>query len=366
MNNFKKQFELVMQQALGSKINPVEEIPVISEMEKQILLNNRDIAREIAQKPELKGFEESYNLLKDDYSRELFLTLVTFRLLGPTKVALPLADKNLWIESVDFERLCKNQNEPAINCGGFVFNLFDLKPLGYDYQVYTSGIGVLFTYVLKEYEYHKNDIHFMVEEGDYVIDGGAFIGDTALYFADAVGEKGKVFSFEFVKGNLDVVSKNMELNPHLKDRIQFFENPLWSNSNESLYIYEAGPATKVLMQEFPGYSNKIPAKSIDDFMKEQNLSKMDFIKLDIEGAELDCLKGAQKTIDKFQPKLAVCIYHKPDDFVTIPQYIKNTHPYYDLYIDHHTASLGETVLYCVPPKKAKKPNKVFKKETVAV
>lgn len=360
MKDFKKSFEMCMQQALSSKVNPVEEYPTINPMEKQIILNNREIAREIAQKPELKGFEETYNLLNDDYSRELYLKLLAFKVLGATKVALPLSDKNLWIESVDFESLCMDRAEPAINCGGISFNLFDLKPLGHNYRVFTTGVGILFAYVFQEYEYHKNDIDFMPEEGDYVIDGGAFVGDTALYFADAIGQKGKVFSFEFVKGNLELVNKNLNLNPHLKERIEIYENALWSNSQEHLYMYEAGPATKVLMEEFPGYTSKIPSKSIDDLMKEQNIEKMDLIKLDIEGAELECLKGAQKTIDKFQPKLAICIYHKPDDFITIPQYIKNTHPYYDLYIDHHTASLGETVLYCVPQNRVSKADKMNK------
>lgn len=59
MKDFKKSFEMCMQQALSSKVNPVEEYPTINPMEKQIILNNREIAREIAQKPELKGFEET-------------------------------------------------------------------------------------------------------------------------------------------------------------------------------------------------------------------------------------------------------------------------------------------------------------------
>lgn len=362
MKNFTKNFEMSVQQALGSKINPVEEVPILSEMERQIIRNNRDLARQIVQNPDLKGFEVSYNLLNDDYSRELFIKLLTFRLLGATKVALPLADKNIWATMFDDEAPCRR--DETIQQGNINFYLYDLNPMGHDYKLFAHS--TVFEYFLQEYEYHKNNIDFAAEEGDYVIDGGAFVGDTALYFANVVGKKGKVFSFEFVKDNLDIFNKNIELNPHFKDRIKVFENALWSNSQENLYMYGVGAGTKVLMEEFPGYLAKIPSKSIDDLMEEQNIEKMDFIKLDIEGAELACLKGARKTIEKFQPKLAVCIYHKPDDFITIPQYIKSTHPYYDLYIDHHTASLGETVLYCVPQNRVKKVNKKTNKEAVAV
>ena len=73
------------------------------------------------------------------------------------------------------------------------------------------------------------------------------------------------------------------------------------------------------------------------------------IKLDVEGAELESLKGAEKTILRDKPKLAVCIYHKPEDLTQIPLYIKNLVPEYKLYIRHHSNRFTETVLYAVMP-----------------
>ena len=70
--------------------------------------------------------------------------------------------------------------------------------------------------------------------------------------------------------------------------------------------------------------------------------------MDVEGAELESLKGAQKVIQRDKPKLAICIYHKPEDMVEIPLYIKELIPEYKLYIRHHSNYIFETVLYAIP------------------
>jgi hypothetical protein len=71
----------------------------------------------------------------------------------------------------------------------------------------------------------------------------------------------------------------------------------------------------------------------------------DFIKMDIEGAELETLKGAEQTIRRFRPKLAICLYHRPEDFVTIPRFLDRVLPQYQFAIGHFTIHAEETVLY---------------------
>lgn len=91
----------------------------------------------------------------------------------------------------------------------------------------------------------------------------------------------------------------------------------------------------------------IPVMPIDEAIDAAD--KITMIKMDIEGAELEALKGARKTIQRDKPKLAVCIYHKPEDMIQIPMFIKELVPEYKLYVRHHSNHQGETVLYAVMP-----------------
>lgn len=75
---------------------------------------------------------------------------------------------------------------------------------------------------------------------------------------------------------------------------------------------------------------------------------MSFIKMDIEGADLEALKGCQNTIRRYHPKLAISVYHKPEDIIEIPCYIKELVPEYRLYLRHYGNGDTETVLYALP------------------
>jgi len=72
-----------------------------------------------------------------------------------------------------------------------------------------------------------------------------------------------------------------------------------------------------------------------------------YIKMDIEGAELNALKGAANTIKKNKPRLAICVYHKPEDILEIPVFLSELVPSYQFYLRHHSQYYIETVLYAV-------------------
>lgn len=89
---------------------------------------------------------------------------------------------------------------------------------------------------------------------------------------------------------------------------------------------------------------EIKVKALDDIVMEDRPT---FIKMDIEGAEMEALKGSQKIIQAYRPKLAICIYHRPEDLFEIPLFIKELREDYRLLIRQYEDSRFETVCYAI-------------------
>jgi len=90
-----------------------------------------------------------------------------------------------------------------------------------------------------------------------------------------------------------------------------------------------------------GKKEKVKALKIDTIVEELGLEKVDFIKMDIEGAEIDALLGAEQTIKRFKPKLAICTYHRPTDSEEIKKIILSYNSDYKL----KEIDQGEKILY---------------------
>lgn len=84
--------------------------------------------------------------------------------------------------------------------------------------------------------------------------------------------------------------------------------------------------------------------SIDSFLADRE-DRVSFIKADIESYEYNMLRGARETINKYKPRMAVCIYHNPTDVYSIPLLLKELNPEYKLALRHHSYNMDDTVLY---------------------
>jgi FkbM family methyltransferase len=210
--------------------------------------------------------------------------------------------------------------------------------------------------MLKQYEYRHGAIIISVSPGDFVIDAGGCWGDTALFFSSAAGNQGRIFSFEFDPENLDIFTQNMALNTGLSERIRITTLATWDNSDERFQYSANGLSTTIA----PGYEQRSVQKelqvttiSIDDFVLKNNMEKVDFIKMDIENAELNALKGAAVTIREFRPTLAIAMYHKTSDFADIPYCISELTENYSYFIDHFSIHHEETIFFAIPDEKLK-------------
>lgn len=294
----------------------------------------------------VEGMCRLSNLLEDEYSKDLLVKLLAYRLMGHTKVKLPLSSPAYWQQLAAAENCITDKTDfidPDFK--GIKLYRHQLDKLGYPIQLYFMPFGVLVDFIIKQYEFNRDGIFIKAEKNDVVIDAGGCWGDTALYFSNETGEHGKVYSFEFIPGNITLFNKNLSLNPLLKNQIELVQNPLWNEPGTEMYYRDFGPASTVSFTNFANATGKTKTQTIDNFVKEAGVSKVDFIKMDIEGAEMNSLKGARETLLAYKPKLAIAVYHDLADFYTIADYLNELNIGYKFYLAHYTIHAGETILY---------------------
>ena len=182
-------------------------------------------------------------------------------------------------------------------------------------------------------------------EGDVVLDVGAYKGDTAIYFADRVGRKGKVYSFEPVKANYESLVNNLKTNK-LEDIVVAVNKGCAPESGPLKVISSKSGAPWAFVSESQGVLD-VEMTSIDDFVEANNIEKLDFIKMDVEGFEESAIRGAIKTLKRFHPKLAICLYHQSSDILSIPKLIHETVQDYHLYVRCRMEGPFGINLYCV-------------------
>jgi FkbM family methyltransferase len=282
---------------------------------------------------EIDGLGQAYGLLQDQSSRDLFVKLLAYRILGHRHVRLPANNARYWElrESVD-KHVEKQDTFTQIP----VLRSLDLCNFN-GIRLHAHRLAILHTFLLEQYRCARANIG--VEPGDVVIDGGGCWGDTALYFAQDAAE---VFCFECMPSNIRILQGNLELNPVLGAKISVIQRALWSQSQQKFMFEDAGPGSH------PGTNRAgvaVETQSIDDFVLANSVERVDFIKMDIEGAEPDALIGAEKTIRKHRPQLAISVYHDLGHFASIPRWIDRLDLGYRLYLDHFTIHAEETVLF---------------------
>ena len=277
-----------------------------------------------------ENFNIFYDMLKEEYSKKLFEKIVRYRYM---LAFYPNVHQNFkrelffsikygtistifWIRKMIFFLITKRIFLPK-EVGAFaLFHIISLK------------------------QYDVKNI-FEVKEDATILDIGAWKGDTAYFFSKKCSNKARIYAFEPDENNYKILLK-------IKDKYKLnnviASNILFSNSETEINF---------LSMDLNRPAVKMKSTTIDKFVEENNIEKIDYIKMDVEGAERNILEGSIKTIKKFKPFLAIAIYHGGklfmEDFYNIPIFIKNViNEDYEYYIrTFHPAGL-ETILFCKP------------------
>lgn len=154
----------------------------------------------------------------------------------------------------------------------------------------------------------------------------------------------KVVIFEPDDLNIKKVKRNIKENKG----ILIVHKGVWNKTMKLPFKSAGNEASKVVDQanwmEAQSDVKTISVVAMDDMQECQDAT---FIKMDLEGAEMQALQGAENIIKRNKPKLAVCIYHSDQDMLEIIRYIHKIVPEYSLYVRQYSNGIGETVLYAV-------------------
>ena len=187
--------------------------------------------------------------------------------------------------------------------------------------------------------------YFAPGENEVFVDCGCFDGATCFNFAGWCGSKGfeHIYSFEADPKNYE---KSKELLAPL-GKCELFPYGT-SDANKKVYFASDAFETSCIIsreeaekKNFEGVT-EIETVTLDDVLAGKRVT---FIKMDIEGAEYEALMGAKKLIMENRPRMAISVYHKFEDFVTLADLVLSMHPDYRIAYRHYGFDDLETVMY---------------------
>jgi FkbM family methyltransferase len=152
----------------------------------------------------------------------------------------------------------------------------------------------------------------IVQRGDVVVDIGANVGYFTMLFSDLTGNRGEVHAFEPVPSTFSILTENIRRFPAYKN-VHLNRMALGDKDQRTNMLVPRGDHGQAsLVRHWDGSwkdadseiaSTKIEMIQLDQYA--ERLGRVDFIKCDVEGAELLVLRGAQSTLRRFRPKLCL-------------------------------------------------------------
>lgn len=333
---------------------------------KKYLFGRNIYAKNIVEQLDIDGFIDDFTNEKEYLGKPIFKleeiekhnSLVLVISGGNTKSALKRVN-SLEIECLDYFSFFKYSN---LNLKEILFNEgfkneFDLNKDKFQ-KVYTllndqlskkhflNLMNFRYSYNIKYLEDFSNleDKQYFEDflphdKNEVFLDIGGYDGFTSEEFIKKFPFYESIHIFEPELKNLDLAKKRLSNYNNIN-----FHNFGLSNKKATLQFNTSGSASKISEDG----DIVIEVDRLDDIINE----KVTFIKMDIEGAELDAIDGALETIKNYHPKMAISVYHRPSDFWKILEKIFSIRNDYEVYLRHYTESIYETIMFFIPIKKS--------------
>ena len=191
----------------------------------------------------------------------------------------------------------------------------------------TRGGKDLLAYLLSEHEWTgETNPDGLVRKGDVVLDCGAHVG-VFTHKALRLGAR-KVVAIEPDPVHIECLRRNFA-DEIAAGRVIVVPKGVWSSeSTMKLFLGTANSGMNSLVFRHRGGTVEVPVTMIDTLVRDLQLARVDYIKMDIEGAEREALKGALETLRRFRPRLMLDSYHLPDDMAVLPAVVRRAHPDY--------------------------------------
>ena len=321
-----------------------------------VIDDNENLQGEFLGTAEIVSFDE----FKRKFEKERTVAILRGTIYGKS-VLLKLEDFHFvqvyevydWLE--DFNGLSRESFKDVKEVTLFRANLQSLSPCWDDEEsrrvteglrryVETEERGVLTDICTVEEHYFIPEVISAIHrrgEKLRVIDGGAYWGEMLQSFKKRALSVEKWYCFEASQENFKRLLHYSGMNG-MRGKQICIDKGLWSSSGRLYFEEGQGAVSKIANHET---DKKVEVISIDDYFKEISCN---FIKMDIEGVELEALKGGIRTIVRDRPIMAISIYHSLADFWRIPQYLMERLNDYHYYVRHHSMAFSETVLYAIP------------------
>jgi len=196
---------------------------------------------------------------------------------------------------------------------------------------YNFNVDAMLYFPYKLEQQYFDTVSFGSQE--VFVDCGGFDGATTRTFISMNHDYKKVFYFEPSAKQFEISKRNLST---FRDIV--LHNMATFSENTTLNFNAALGSSSSISSDG---NDEVKAVRLDDIINE----KITYLKLDVEGAELDTLIGAEQLIRSYKPKIAVCVYHEQSDFWKIPELLLQYNPDYKVYLQHYTEGLLESVMY---------------------